>query len=171
MNMIEETKEFEASYLKSLNENINSRLEIKSIDQDLKEVEQIFRDPQLLIQKFEDINLNKKEAIAKLQLKMNTMSQVKDDLKASFDFKPNLSFSKDLFGQLNLGKCLSFDLIKSQILIGQQSSEIIKLCEFYLKDKFKLLYRASRDGFASTDFHSKCDGHANTLGAYLSACT
>jgi hypothetical protein len=26
-----------------------------------------------------------------------------------------------------------------------------------------LLYRATRDGFRSRDFHSKCDGHANTL--------
>ena len=27
----------------------------------------------------------------------------------------------------------------------------------------KLLYRASRDGFATQDFHSKCDGFSNTL--------
>ena len=26
-----------------------------------------------------------------------------------------------------------------------------------------MLYRGSKDGFASTDFHSKCDGHENTL--------
>jgi hypothetical protein len=29
--------------------------------------------------------------------------------------------------------------------------------------KFRLLYRGSRDGFRSTDFHSRCDGHANTV--------
>ena len=28
---------------------------------------------------------------------------------------------------------------------------------------FKLLFRASRDGFRASDFHSKCDGKSNTL--------
>ena len=67
-------KNFRRRILKSLNNNLNSRLEIKSIDEDLKEAEQIFRDPQLLIKTFGDINLNKKEAIATLQLKIDTMS-------------------------------------------------------------------------------------------------
>ena len=46
---------------------------------------------------------------------------------------------------------------------GQQPIQLIKLCEFDLKDRFTLLYRASQDGFAYNHFHSKCDGHANTL--------
>jgi hypothetical protein len=29
--------------------------------------------------------------------------------------------------------------------------------------KFYLLYRGSRDGFGATDFHRRCDGHANTV--------
>jgi hypothetical protein len=37
------------------------------------------------------------------------------------------------------------------------------LCEFCPNDKFTLLYRGTRDGFGSEDFHSKCDGHKNTL--------
>ena len=44
-----------------------------------------------------------------------------------------------------------------------QTSELLKLCEFNSNDKFKLLYRASRDGFHANKFHSKCDGHMNTL--------
>ena len=48
-------------------------------------------------------------------------------------------------------------------MTGNQSLELLKLCEFNLQDTFKLLYRASRDGFGSNDFHSKCDGKANTL--------
>ena len=42
-------------------------------------------------------------------------------------------------------------------------SEFIKLCEFSSNDKWSLLYRATRDGFGSFDFHAKCDGHFNTL--------
>jgi hypothetical protein len=30
-------------------------------------------------------------------------------------------------------------------------------------DKWSLLYRGTRDGFGSNDFHSRCDGHVNTL--------
>jgi hypothetical protein len=37
------------------------------------------------------------------------------------------------------------------------------LCEFSPNDKFRLLYRGTRDGFGSSDFYSKCDGHSNTL--------
>jgi hypothetical protein len=32
---------------------------------------------------------------------------------------------------------------------------------------FKLLWRASRDGFGVAEFHRGCDGHANTLALIL----
>jgi hypothetical protein len=37
------------------------------------------------------------------------------------------------------------------------------LCGFDLNLKWKLLYRASVDGFRAADFHRKCDNNANTL--------
>ena len=38
----------------------------------------------------------------------------------------------------------------------------LELCK--LKGKqFKLLYRATRDGFAASSFHAKCDQQPNTL--------
>ena len=56
------------------------------------------------------------------------------------------------------------NLLASQILTSQQlSSELIRLCEFSPNDRFTLLYRGTRDGFGSRDFHSKCDNHSNTL--------
>jgi hypothetical protein len=45
----------------------------------------------------------------------------------------------------------------------QQCSELIDLCEFSPNEKWSLLYRGTRDGFGSLDFHSRCDGHSNTL--------
>ena len=39
---------------------------------------------------------------------------------------------------------------------------LVKLCKLSGK-QFKLLYRASRDGFSADDFHDKCDNQANTL--------
>jgi hypothetical protein len=38
--------------------------------------------------------------------------------------------------------------------------------EFQWK-RFSLLWRGGRDGFAARDFHSRCDGHANTLTVIL----
>ncbi len=52
----------------------------------------------------------------------------------------------------------------SEILTDErQSFELVKLCEFSPNDKWSLLYRGTRDGFGAKDFHSRCDGHSNTL--------
>ena len=85
------------------------------------------------------------------------MSQIKEDFKTN-EFKHYQHFDQNLFGRLYLN-----DPFKSKILTRQQSSELLVLCQFEPNNKFKLLYRASQDGFGSNDFHSKCDGHANTL--------
>ena len=41
--------------------------------------------------------------------------------------------------------------------------KLLEICEFSKDQKWELKYRASKDGFKSTDFHSHCDGKANTL--------
>jgi hypothetical protein len=79
------------------------------------------------------------------------------------EFKPNLSFNQDSFGSLYLNDYSIIDPFKSQILSGNQPSDLIKLCGFSSKDKWTLLYRGTRDGFEANDFHSKCDDHPNTL--------
>jgi hypothetical protein len=51
---------------------------------------------------------------------------------------------------------------KSQILTDErQMSDLIKLCDLSPNDKWSLLYRGTRDGSGSRDFHSRCDGHSN----------
>jgi hypothetical protein len=42
-----------------------------------------------------------------------------------------------------------------------------KLFEDIKKKKFTLLWRGGRDGFGKGDFHSRCDGRANTLTVIL----
>ena len=160
MEMIDETKEFEEKYLKNLNEELVDSLkqfEIKSLDEELKEIEETFRNPNILLKALEEMNLKQKESIDTLKLKLDEMVQVKEYLKAWNEFKPNLTFDKQLFGEY------SSNPLKSLILTEKQPLELVKLCDFHSKDKFKLLYRASEDGFESKDFHTKCDGHANTL--------
>jgi hypothetical protein len=102
------------------------------------------------------------EAIAELKMKLDEQSQVKDNLIKMNEFKPNLSFNHDSFGKLHLNE-YSIGPFKSQILKDKQPSELIKLCEFSLKDKWTLIYRGTHDGFGASNFHSKCDGHKNTL--------
>jgi hypothetical protein len=38
-----------------------------------------------------------------------------------------------------------------------------ELCQFPKDQKWRLLYRATRDGFGAKDFHQKCDHFENTL--------
>lgn len=45
----------------------------------------------------------------------------------------------------------------------EQKKDLIGLCKFPVKTKWRMIYKASIDGFASLDFHSKCDGHKSTL--------
>jgi hypothetical protein len=42
-----------------------------------------------------------------------------------------------------------------------------KVFEDFRRNRFTLLWRGSRDGFRATDFHSRCDGHPNTLTVIL----
>jgi hypothetical protein len=53
MEMIDKSKKFEATYLKSLEDQLEASLksyETKSLEQSIKETEQVFRNPNLLIQ-------------------------------------------------------------------------------------------------------------------------
>jgi hypothetical protein len=166
MDLIEKTKKFEAAYLKSLEEHLEASLksfEMTSLEQSLKETEETFRDPNLLIDSIREMLRQQEETIVRLTLKLNEQSQVKDNLINMNEFNPNLSFSLESFGQLYLNEYSSIDPFMSQILSGKQPSELIKVCEFSLKDKWTLLYRGTRDDFAAANFHTKCDGHPNTL--------
>jgi hypothetical protein len=166
MEMIDKTKKFEATYLKSLEDKLNASLksfETTSLVASLKETEETFRNPNLLIESIRGIPRQQEETIAGLRMKLDEQSQVKDTLIKMNEFKPNLSFNQDSFSLLHLNEYSIIDPFRSQILSSQQSFDLIKVCEFSLKDKWTLLYRGTRDGFAAANFHSKCDGHSNTL--------
>jgi hypothetical protein len=167
MEMIDKTKNFEATYLKSLEDKLETSLksfETKFLEQSLKETEESFRDPNLFLDSIRDTLRQQEEAIDELKLKLDEQGQVKDELIRMNDFKPNLIFSPDSFGLLYLNDYSNItDPFKSQILKDKQPFDLIKVCEISPKDKWTLLYRGSRDGFGAADFHSKCDAHKNTL--------
>ena len=79
-------------------------------------------------------------------------------------------------------KKLSTCWFPDSFLNFKQKEELIELCKFPKTLKWRLIYKASKDGFAADDFHSKCDGFEGTLtiiktkkgnyifGGYTDAC-
>jgi hypothetical protein len=173
--MIDETTKNAKLYLSSLLketllEDSSSFHVSKSLECELNVIEDTFRNPNLLIASIHEMQTKQEASLKDIQFKLNEMSKIKDNLKATNEFRPNLSFfnkkeETSVFGSIKFkGHCLNVNTLKSQILTDQhQSSALINLCEFSPNDKWSLLYRGSRDGFGAVDFHSKCDGHSNTL--------
>jgi hypothetical protein len=171
LEMIDKIKKNEEIYLKDLKEKFFKAVsfnDVNSLEYELNKIEETFRNPNLLIQTIEEMQKKQQESLNNLQLKLDEINQVKDNLKGTNEFKPNLSFLNQnetfLFGSIELNQYSYTNLFKSHILTGsKQCFDLINLCEFSRNDKWSLLYRGTRDGFGSTDFHSKCDGHPNTL--------
>jgi hypothetical protein len=55
----------------------------------------------------------------------------------------------------------SFDFIDSSIFTTNERISLKKMLN--IPTEGKLIYRASRDGFSASSFHSKCDGISNTV--------
>ena len=77
------------------------------------------------------------------------------------NFEKNTNkIDKSILGVTSLNnKILDSLIITDQIKLNQFSN----ICEFSLKQKWTLIYRASRDGFKADNFHSKCDDKPKTL--------
>jgi hypothetical protein len=160
LTMIERVNECEAAFLASLNEQMNFTLETTH-DQELKELNETFRDPNISMDTIKQIQSKQGERMTKLKslvVKSNETFLLNEN-----EFKPCFSADNEaFFGILNLHE-LAFSPLKSKLLTERQAIDLLKLCEFNLGDKWSLLYRGSRDGFGSRDFHLKCDGKASTL--------
>ena len=70
------------------------------------------------------------------------------------------NFFQEKDSESKLVKLKDIDFIKKKILTENQQRKRIKL---------QLLYRATRDGFSGSSFHSKCDGKSPTLSIIQNA--
>ena len=170
MEMIEMTHKTEAQFVDYLKEQVgNVVVEVRSQDRDdLEKEKQAFeeqlRDPQLLAQTLNDGNTKQSMEIARVKKNFRRFDAIKKMLKENEFTAGAVLFSKEMFGALSLVEPSRFScLFKSTIVNAQQWSDLMKVCEFSLEDKWTLLYRASEHGFGAKNFHSKCDGHFNTL--------
>jgi hypothetical protein len=62
---------------------------------------------------------------------------------------------------------LSVLLLPAPVLDSVIVSDFPRIFNEFRGKRFSLLWRGGRDGFRTRDFHSRCDGHANTLTVIL----
>jgi hypothetical protein len=75
-------------------------------------------------------------------------------------FKPN----KEKLQKSFIGEMHENNILNSSIITGMNKiNELMCLCEFPINQKWKLIYRASQDGFEASTFHTKCDDKPNTF--------
>ena len=170
--MIEQTKEYEKSFEKNLGKkcdtilaelNLKGKDEEEDLEKKIYSLNEKFRDPNLKLDTIKSLKTNQDAFALKLRKNLNELNQIRENLKTN-EFKIDIVFDKNLFGTLNLYELIeSGPFNKSQILTYKQSLDLIKLCEFNLNEKWKMIYRGTRYGFGARDFHLKCDGIAKTL--------
>jgi hypothetical protein len=136
LEMIEQTEKYQAIYLNGLKENFSSFEHIKSLENELNDIEDTFRNPNLLIETIRAIQQRQEASLKDIQFKLFEMNQVKE-------------FCEEKNG------ISSFNQNEGNSLFG--SMKLNKLCEFSPNDKWTLLYRGTRDcfgGYASVDWDS-----------------
>jgi len=104
----DETKYYEQIYFKSIKESFSSFDQSKgSLEDKMTEIEEIFRNPNILIQSIKEMQQRQEESLKEIQSKFNQMTKIKDNLEATNEFKPNSSFLRQvedtsLFGSIKL---------------------------------------------------------------------
>jgi hypothetical protein len=88
--------------------NFSSFEKNKSLEDELNEIEELFRDPNLQIETIKEMHQKQEKSLNEFQFKLNEMNQVKDDLKATNVFQPFNQEEEEeetsLFGSLKLNE-------------------------------------------------------------------
>jgi hypothetical protein len=113
-------------------------------------------------EKFDKLNQDAIELKEKSSVEISKLTNI--ILNGKYvNFKTNKEkLSKSLLGETKI--TTNINEIDSIILTDKtQINQLMSLCEFPSYQKWKLIYRASQDGFESAKFHSKCDNKRNTF--------
>lgn len=180
--------DFTTEYFEDIKAEVNSRKEmllkrlneysdqmIQNISKVQLENENKSKDMRDLYNTFETIKLklqgliknSETETSMKLdEFKPRYDSLLKDYRTILFGQEYKLSFNqlevKEIFGTFN-GLSGNNQFKDSKILNSSLAQDLVKLCKFQKNQKWKLIYRASEDGFSASNFHSKCDKYEDTL--------
>ena len=85
LEMIDKTKQLEAKYLMSL--NTKSVETNKTLEIEIKETEEAFRNPTLLIESIREMQRKQEDALKMIKLKLDKLQQANDHMKASMSSK------------------------------------------------------------------------------------
>jgi hypothetical protein len=150
--------------LASINEQYSKHLD--NLTQECSQLKEETRTPKMSLSKLDDLtsNVNKlyKDNQDKLVEYKNSLQMGK---RLLFNSK-NLEITQDMFGEFLMDETESVcvrSTLNSRILNAEQAKNLISLCGFSNNDRFKLIYRATKDGFAAKDFHKRCDNISKTL--------
>jgi len=161
--MITEIEEFERECIKSYQTNEKANNEFRNIKQELEELNLKWNQylKQTVISD-EDVS----KAIARAnELKLKAKKELVNLDEFIFNGgEMKFERNENKLDRLVLGSLVGQKFFyESAILSGRQMTELMSLCQFSLNQKWKLIYRATRDGFGAADFHSKCDSYQNSL--------
>ena len=165
--MFEIIKQQETDAKSNLSEKKNlinsAQFDFKKLTDQLLDWKEEIRNPKLSINRLDEI---KNESSKLLNKNDDIFFEAKKKLlnEKELYFSPNYNEIKnEILGELFINNYTKNPITDSTILNIQKSIDLIKLCEFSFKNEFKLIYRATRDGFSAFDFHSKCNFIPNTL--------
>ena len=129
----------------------------------VKEVDKLKAENESLKKKFEDYKNFTENKIKELEALIKKLSE---NVKSNFEFYNGEYNTSDEIVKLKEKKTQFKEKIDTNIMKYNELYLIENGVKEKLKKnikKFKLLFRASNDGFSASNFHSKCDGKSNTV--------
>ena len=164
-------KSFEEECLSNLEKNmiiINEKYakHLENLTKECSQLKEETRTPKMSLSKLDDLTSNVNKLYKDNQDKL---IEYKNNLQMGkrLVFNPkNFEFTSEMFGEFLMDEAESLcvrSALNSRILNAEQSKNLINLCGFSSNDRFKLIYRATKDGFAAKDFHRRCDNISRTL--------
>jgi hypothetical protein len=161
--MITEIEEFERECIKSYQTNEKANNEFKITKHELEEFnlkwneylkQTVISDEDVsgAIAKSNELSIKSKQELVKLD------EFIFNGCRMKFEKNEN-KLDRSVLGSLMKQQFIC----ESTILSNEQMTELMALCKLSLNQNWKLIYRATRDGFGLNDFHSKCDIYQNTL--------
>jgi len=161
--IIEEIDEYEKESIEFNRANLESLGVFKKIANELESFHscntEYLKNHVVDYDKVIDLNKEANILIKKAELEVKNLKDVIFDGKFLVFEENKIKIIKSILGSVKIDQ-----IIDSLILINiSKKKDLLALCEFPVDQKWNLIYRASRDGFEASSFHSKCDDKPNTL--------
>jgi hypothetical protein len=169
--MLSKLKSFEEECLSNLDKKLSSVNEkfgkhLENLTKECSQLKEETRIPKLSLTKLDDLTSNVNKLYKDNQDKLIEYKHSLQMGKRLLFNSKNSEIKQEMVGEFSIDEAESLcvrSALNSRILNAEQSKNLINLCCFSNNDRFKLIYRATKDGFAAKDFHRRCDNISRTL--------